>query len=816
MGYPEVTPEVPPTKRSRGAVSAWKSWGRAVKAAWWVKNSLYSPQELKDSAALSSPHAEPLRIQLHPYIRGPCGQSANSKSCKVPPWVVHTLPKVQRGLQALAATIAELRSEMEGYCFGNVGMTAEMQDIQDAMVSAWDFSTIAQHRLPREQDIRAFDRVYKHLRPDLLGTQWPIKDYKMQPDLRQWPAVGLYLAPCGDLMHRMYKIWWAKVHRALAPAPSEWVHVSAYVVQPFGRTDAELMRLLRARLAQFGRPQRNVLYKVAAVVSSFIRPSWNRTPGVPRALVYQLCRKLCTKELTRRGTILLSSDIPWVASRICDFLGLGSDGSFMAQASELEPVCATAKRSRAVRSSPLPEDTYAALRSSTRLGGRIVYIRRRIERLDARKIAAAIEQNAHYSKGCWHISRLFHRCRRVLGTESPCESWISTTKYLFATNQTSPATLARRLRIAANGVRGTGCDDVFVDRIARGLTTPEHMAGKPGEGRKRSRQPKDGVSAGLRHLREREQERLKEGAVPLAYMPSYAAIREKRQPVCAVGLGRAVHLQISADRHSYQPATLEKGDKEFLQKIRRLPIAGERNPEYCLPLYAATKAQWDTDLLHDTTRHERAQTWITDHQDLRSPRAQPPAQKMIVWSFQQCVCVCVACVCFTAGVSSPRQKTKNRCAALLAHTLKHKHKDSVLFRVLVVRRKDRQSRRYKETPKRNVLRSSSSSASSSGSSSTNDEGCASAAAKKPRVIPRECWLILKKGGTRSVIHRWVTSDGAPLISPPHDMATAEVRRACKVDHLLSLDAIESGMGIKAAEATGRTWCPGCLKKLPLD
>ena len=110
-------------------------------------------------------------------------------------------------------------------------------------------------------------------------------------------------------------------------------------------------------------------------------------------------------------------------------------------------------KSKLLEPSELQVGTHATLKTS-RLRGRVVRILQARLRMDLRAIAASLEQDKRFSDGCWHCNRLFHRCRRLLGTEAPCESWIGYMKHMYSDVQgPTVTTLARRVRLGLAGVR---------------------------------------------------------------------------------------------------------------------------------------------------------------------------------------------------------------------------------------------------------------------------------------------------------------------------------------------------------------------------
>eukprot|EP00973_Karenia_brevis_P096268 12431438-Karenia_brevis.AAC.1 len=109
--------------------------GNHVRAAPWVKHTLYTQPALAESVLMSSPAAQLPRWQLHPPTRGFPSQSGNPKSCRVPHLIVTALQKVEAGLRSLRSVARALQEELDTYTFGNVGMTPQMQQLQKVVIS---------------------------------------------------------------------------------------------------------------------------------------------------------------------------------------------------------------------------------------------------------------------------------------------------------------------------------------------------------------------------------------------------------------------------------------------------------------------------------------------------------------------------------------------------------------------------------------------------------------------------------------------------------------------------------------------------------
>merc|ERR1712032_1044180 len=86
-------------------------------------------------------------------------------------------------------------------------------------------------------------------------------------------------------------------------------------------------------------------------------------------------------------------------------------------------------------------------------------------------IAQTLEAEPCYSEdGCWYALRAWHRARRFGITEAPAERWASCLHFLWNPVQGHmTGTLIDRLHLKAIGFRGTGPDDLIVDKVVDAL-----------------------------------------------------------------------------------------------------------------------------------------------------------------------------------------------------------------------------------------------------------------------------------------------------------------------------------------------------------
>lgn len=186
-----------------------------------------------------------------------------------------------------------------------------------------------------------------------------------------------------------------------------------------------------------------------------------------------------------------------------------------------------------------------------------------------------IQGERYFSDDCWHIVRIYHRARRMCGTEAPCESWFSALKLLYDPRHgPSIGSLAERMELRIAGLRGNGADDAFVERLAS-------------------------------HICENKQIR----TTALERYAEYAHAEWQKRPLLLDddlqlprAWGRKLRKEVAGERQAFTKSELETSSKKLL---------AEHNQLWRLPLYAATKKQWQKDRARDTSQSERARSWKT-------------------------------------------------------------------------------------------------------------------------------------------------------------------------------------------------------------
>ena len=76
-----------------------------------------------------------------------------------------------------------------------------------------------------------------------------------------------------------------------------------------------------------------------------------------------------------------------------------------------------------------PRGSFASFKTSSRT--HLVMVVGHTFSWDERAASHDTQSDRAFSDSFWHIARLYHRCRRMGGTEAPAESWFSSLKLLY-------------------------------------------------------------------------------------------------------------------------------------------------------------------------------------------------------------------------------------------------------------------------------------------------------------------------------------------------------------------------------------------------
>jgi hypothetical protein len=217
---------------------------------------------------------------------------------------------------------------------------------------------------------------------------------------------------------------------------------------------------------------------------------------------------------------------------------------------------------------------------------------------DQLEIARSLEQDALFSKSCWHINICFAFVRRIAGRSACVERWGGILKRLYSpqVGQTTTS-LVQAARLDACGLRADGSDDAIIYHIAanlwdltnhrntnnRALLTFKARAVREAAGR---------LGAGLR-------------------MPDVTDAR------AAKITSKHARERVTASRLKWEPKSLDIMDKSLLETVgRRGALA--------LPVLAQNHKQWMRERKmtdRDISRTQRAMNYsVTGGLKVKKPR----------------------------------------------------------------------------------------------------------------------------------------------------------------------------------------------------
>lgn len=357
-----------------------------IKCPWYVAKTLYSAALLRESANCKNLFSERVRWQKLPWDLG----KAPKRLCKIPSLIVKTCGRIEEGLDAGMALLAGLRTELKSAFLEQRGFDKLLTDTWEAASVAFWIPDIFESAEPRDDHVKACQKLFELLLPDLQFTLWPEAAWGMTPAVKKWPTM--------KGMAVMYKRWWKLLHTEASDAASEfqkyWLRTRSFEVRPV------------------------VLHAAVASMRSA-----RQFQGLPF----------------------------WfsIAVHIEGFLSK-SPASFTARSDELRPLPWSIKTGNPIKvgqfCSMLPKH----------VRHKLVLVSAVNMEIDQKRIAKDIEQDRRFSQNCWHVARMFHRVRRMVGAEAPCESWVGELKYLWnPIHGPSTGLLADRLQLRLAGVRGS-------------------------------------------------------------------------------------------------------------------------------------------------------------------------------------------------------------------------------------------------------------------------------------------------------------------------------------------------------------------------
>ena len=306
------------------------------------------------------------------------------------------------------------------YCIGATGVDPDLREIWEDSCKAWWLADIAAQALPTPCHEQKFLSLYTRCRPALEALQWPWPEFNITPPMQFWPPA--------ECMLSQYRKWWAHAHATSREKAYQeaWLPVVRWLVQP--------------------------------ATPRWI--AWHR--WFFQALTSAACKA---------GASIAAGSITELTCNIASFLS-PERGLFNVELKNIT-IITRKRQSRGCHSHGAQGDFKVGDFARCRRGifrGQCIQMVKAISRCDQVTMAAHFEEGSRFAQGCWHVQRMFLRCRRLGSTESPCENWVGQLKYLYRP-EIGPqvASLVQRARLRIAGVRCNGGDDAFVREVANML-----------------------------------------------------------------------------------------------------------------------------------------------------------------------------------------------------------------------------------------------------------------------------------------------------------------------------------------------------------
>ena len=380
---------------------------------WVAMNTDLSLSKKVDTHATGPP----TRTYFRQRMRYPA-----KRACHARKQFLWAATKVRRALSELGVFVANLRHQVDMY-EGEGGRTAATIHLCEHASTCFDPAVMCDP--DNDAGAAGLIEVYRVLRPELEHTAWP----EWPSVERSWPDTQRLVGQYDTLRRRLQPI--SAAHQVAIGsgnyAERGWYNASGYWVVD--------LCALRALMSTLCRTARRCFADGHALccVASFSHPRFactrQRLVPVPRQASV---RGMLPEELARRCVF---PEQVWVPGSVCWF-----------------------------KASP-----------STR-AGLVLVVATRLEASHS-EFARRMEASVELSRGCWHVARLWHRCRTIFNdSEARAEHWAGSLSSLWnPVHGLSTHSMVTRLHLKTAGLEGNGDDDVVV-RSAWGFVSSDFRA----------------------------------------------------------------------------------------------------------------------------------------------------------------------------------------------------------------------------------------------------------------------------------------------------------------------------------------------------
>ena len=332
------------------------------------------------------------------------------RGCRARPQFLWAATKIRRALIEFGVFVANLRKEVDHY-EGLGGREAVTIHLSEHVSTCFDPAVMCDPS--NNAGPTGLSEVYRVLRAELEHTAWP--DWPWVE--RSWPDTQRLVGQYDTLRRRLQPI---SVAHQVALGSGNYAERGWYDAGGYWVVDLCALRDLMSTLCVAARrcfADSQVLCRVASYSHSRFVCTRTRLSAVRRQASV---RSMLPEELARRCVF---PEQVWAPGSVCWF-----------------------------RASP-----------STRAGRLVLVVAIRPEGSHS-EFARRLESSAELTRDCWHVARLWHRCKIIFNdSEARAEAWAGSLSALWdPVSGLSTKSIVTRLQLKTAGLQGNGDDDVVV------------------------------------------------------------------------------------------------------------------------------------------------------------------------------------------------------------------------------------------------------------------------------------------------------------------------------------------------------------------
>ena len=375
--------------------------GRQIMVPRWV--AMHAALSLRKEVGTHAT-GPPTRAYYRPRMRLPA-----KRACRARKQSLWAATKIRRALIEFGVFVVNLRKEVDHY-EGPGGREAATIHLSEHVSTCFDPAVMCDPS--NNAGPTGLSEVYKVLRPELEFTAWP--DWSEVE--RSWPDTPSLVGQYEKLRRRLQPI--SVAHQVALDSGNYpergWYNDAGYWV-----VDLRALRIVFTLCTAWRRcfADCQILCRVASYSHLRFACTRLRLFAVGRQASV---RGMLPEELARRCAF---PQQVWAPGSVCSF-----------------------------KASP-----------STRAGRLVLVVAIRAE-VSHSEFARRMESSVELTRGCWHVARLWHRCKMIFNdSEARAEAWAGSLSSLWNPVQgLSTKSIVTRLHLKTAGLEGNGEDDVVV------------------------------------------------------------------------------------------------------------------------------------------------------------------------------------------------------------------------------------------------------------------------------------------------------------------------------------------------------------------